>query len=147
MVARFSRPDDWDAVRALRTRVFIDEQGVPPELELDDADREAIHVVAIGDGEQVIGTGRLVVSADQARIGRMAVDRNQRGRGVGTAVLALLEEAARQRQVNVVELHAQQHAVGFYEQCGYATEGDLFEEAGIAHVRMRRRLSPTGSSG
>lgn len=123
---------------SLRTRVFVDEQGVTPEEEIDGRDPECLHVVAAtGDGH-VIGTGRLL---PEGRIGRMAVDRDWRGRGIGRALLDALVALARQRGYSSVELHAQTHAMGFYEAAGFRAEGPEFEDARIPHRVMRRRLT------
>jgi ElaA protein len=132
--------DDRNAAYDVRRRVFQDEQGVPPELEFDGDDAVAVHVVASAGGA-VIGTGRLVVHADYAKVGRMAVLREWRGSGAGRAILrALMDEAGARGSARVV-LHAQVHAIGFYERNGFRVVGDEFDEAGIPHRRMERALS------
>jgi predicted GNAT family N-acyltransferase len=134
---------DWPDVVALRTRVFVDEQGVPPEVERDAADATAVHVVARDEDGRVVATGRLVVRDGRALLGRMAVDAAARGRGYGAAVLAELQRQAAARGLPEVELHAQVSARGFYERAGYSAVGDEYEEAGIAHVTMRRPVADT----
>jgi predicted GNAT family N-acyltransferase len=125
---------------ALREEVFVGEQGVPAALEHDALDATAFHVVALDDG-RCVGTGRMLRQpGGAARVGRMAVARGARRRGVGARLLAALEERARAEGLAVVELHAQVHAQAFYARHGYAPEGAPFEEAGIAHVVMRKRL-------
>jgi predicted GNAT family N-acyltransferase len=131
---------DMQEVAALRTRVFVDEQGVPPEIEQDDADATAVHVLSRDDSGRVVATGRLVVRGTTAGIGRMAADPAVRGRGHGAAVLGELHRQAVLRGVTEIELHAQLTARGFYERAGYTSVGDVYEEAGIAHITMRRRL-------
>ena len=131
---------DMPEVAALRTRVFVDEQGVPPEIEQDDADATAVHVLSRDDSGRVVATGRLVVRGTTAGIGRMAADPAVRGRGHGAAVLGELHRQAVLRGVTEIELHAQLTARGFYERAGYTAVGDVYEEAGIAHITMRRRL-------
>ena len=131
---------DMQEVAALRTRVFVDEQGVPPEIEQDDADATAVHVLSRDDSGRVVATGRLVVRGTTAGIGRMAADPAVRGRGHGAAVLGELHRQAVLRGVTEIELHAQLTARGFYERAGYTAVGDVYEEAGIAHITMRRRL-------
>jgi predicted GNAT family N-acyltransferase len=131
---------DMQEVAALRTRVFVDEQGVPPEIEQDDADATAVHVLSRDDSGRVVATGRLVVRGTTAGIGRMAADPVVRGRGHGAAVLGELHRQAVLRGVTEIELHAQLTARGFYERAGYTAVGDVYEEAGIAHITMRRRL-------
>ncbi|MFW3168995.1 GNAT family N-acetyltransferase [Geodermatophilus sp. CPCC 206100] len=133
-------PADWPEVVALRTRVFVEEQGVPPEIEQDEHDATAVHAVARDDGGRVVATGRLLVGDGRALVGRMAVDAAVRGRGHGAAVLAELHRQAVRLGLPEVELHAQVGARGFYERAGYIAVGEEYEEAGIVHVTMRRRL-------
>jgi predicted GNAT family N-acyltransferase len=124
----------------IRLEVFVDEQGVPPELEMDELDAEAVHVLATVEGDPV-GTGRLVLLEDgNARIGRMAVLRAQRSQGVGSAVLTALVEQARQRGVCTAVLAAQLHAIPFYERGGFTAYGEEFEEAGILHRMMSKQI-------
>jgi len=143
--ARFPTADvasagDWPELVDLRTRVFVDEQGVPPEIEQDDRDAVAVHVLSRDASGRVVATGRLLVDGERATIGRMAADASVRGRGHGAAVLAELHRQAVLRGVREVELHAQVSARRFYERAGYAAVGDEYLEAGIAHVTMRRAL-------
>jgi predicted GNAT family N-acyltransferase len=146
--ASLAGPDDWPEVVALRTRVFVDEQGVPPEIEQDAADATAVHVVSRDASGRVVATGRLLERDGVAVIGRMAADPAVRGRGHGTAVLAELERQAALRGLPEVELHAQVAARGLYDRAGYTAVGEQFVEVGIVHVTMRRRLlpGPVGSS-
>ena len=132
---------DLPEVAALRTRVFVVEQGVPAEIEQDAADAPAVHVLSRDDTGRVVATGRLLVSGPTAGIGRMATDAAARGRGHAAAVLAELHRQAVLRGVAEVELHAQLTARGFYERAGYVAVGETYEEAGIAHITMRRRLT------
>ena len=128
-----------EAAYEIRRRVFQDEQGVPPELEFDGDDDRAVHVIATAGGT-VIGTGRLVIHAEYAKIGRMAVLREWRGSGAGRAILRALMAEAGARGSARVALHAQVHAIGFYERSGFRVVGDAFDEAGIPHRRMERVL-------
>ena len=138
---RPAEPADLPSAYAVRHEVFVEEQGVPVELEYDDDDPSAHHAVAVLDGT-VVGTGRLVTRPGRLGvIGRMAVVPPARGRGVGAALLALLERRAAEVGVETLELHAQTHAVGFYRRAGYAAVGDAYEEAGIPHVTMRKPLA------
>lgn len=135
---------DWDDLREdaqrLRIEVFVIEQGVPIELEWDEGDEVSIHAVAYDEAGQAVATGRLL---PDGHIGRMAVRQSARGQRIGSQVLkALLAEAAREGHTELV-LHAQLHAWTFYERHGFVGEGEEFMEAGIAHRRMRLRL--TGS--
>ena len=139
-VASVASAADMPEVAALRTRVFVVEQGVPPEIEQDAADATAVHVLSRDGAGRVVATGRLLVQGTTAVIGRMAADASVRGRGHGAAVLAELHRQAALRGVRETELHAQLTARGFYERAGYVAVGQEYEEAGIAHITMTRRL-------
>ena len=121
----------------VRIEVFVDEQGIPLELETDLEDASALHAVAYNGIGQVVATGRLMPSkAGQAKIGRMAVKRVLRGAGQGAGVLLALQAEARRRGDREVVLHAQCSAQGFYESMGYQVRGEVFQEDGLAHVEM-----------
>lgn len=126
------------AAGALRHEVFVDEQGVPPELELDDLDAACLHALALA-GSEPVATGRLL---PDGHIGRMAVRRGARGAGVGSLVLRALMEAARRRGDSEVVLHAQLAARDFYARHGFEAEGATFMDAGIEHIAMRHKFSP-----
>ena len=131
---------DWQSAQAdakpIRFEVFVDEQRVPAEIELDEHDASCVHAVAYSAGK-AIGTGRLL---PDGHIGRMAVLKSQRGKGIGKALLRTLVDAARRRGDREVLLSAQVHAVGFYRAEGFQPEGPVYEEAGIPHQAMRRPL-------
>jgi predicted GNAT family N-acyltransferase len=137
--ARRAQPEEMAQVMALRHAVFCDEQGVPPELEHDAEDATALHVVLV-DGGRVVGTCRVLGDGPSVRLGRMAVAREHRGRGLGAALLAAAHALAAERGAREVAIHAQTSALGFWERAGYVAEGAGFEEAGIPHVAMRRTL-------
>ena len=130
----------WDELGepALRIRhaVFVVEQSVPPELEHDAEDLQCRHALATVDGLPV-GTGRLT---GDAHIGRMALLRDYRGRGIGSRLLRALIEEARARGDREVVLNAQIQAIPFYQRLGFVAEGSVFDDAGIPHRRMRYRL-------
>jgi predicted GNAT family N-acyltransferase len=126
------------AASAIRHEVFVEEQRVPVELELDEFDAVCIHALA-RDGETALGTGRLL---PDGHIGRMAVRREARGAGIGSKLLRALMQQAQQRGDSAVVLHAQLSAVGFYQRHGYTPEGDVFMDAGIEHIAMRHTFSP-----
>jgi predicted GNAT family N-acyltransferase len=130
----------WESARALaapiRFEVFVREQRVPAEIEMDAMDEQCLHVVAF-EKQTPVGTGRLL---PDGHIGRMAVLRDFRNRGIGAAMLERLIEAARGRGDREVALSAQVHAVAFYRAHGFVEEGAEYEEAGIAHQAMRLRL-------
>jgi predicted GNAT family N-acyltransferase len=130
----------WEKARAdaspIRFTVFCEEQGVPLEIELDEHDPLSIHAVAYEDGKPV-ATGRLL---PDGHIGRMAVLREWRNRGIGGLILNKLLGRARQRGDREVVLSAQVHAARFYSAHGFVPHGDEYMEAGIRHQEMRRRL-------
>ena len=125
--------------RPVREKVFVEEQGVPRELEWDEWDERSEHAVAHDSKGRAIGTARLL---PDGRIGRMAVLVEWRRRGVGTALLGALIALARERSMRRVTLHAQTHAAGFYRRFGFSERGGEFSEAGIPHVEMALELSP-----
>lgn len=134
------RKSELEAAIALRFRVFVAEQSVPLEEELDQADATATHAVALYQG-QVVGTGRLVArDGGLAQIGRMAVEAAWRRRGIGGQILEFLEHEARALGMRRCTLHAQEYVKSFYAAHGYREFGDTFLEAGIRHVEMRKEL-------
>lgn len=154
-VERVQSGQEFEQALSLRLAVFCDEQGVPRELERDDEDACALHVIVRDAAGQVAATGRLLRQriggllvaphaaaepGDVGRIGRMAVRRDVRGTGLGAQVIAALEQAARDAGLTRVVLSAQTHAQRFYERCGYAPEGERFFEVDIEHVAMTRAI-------
>ena len=136
---------DWDALGRdagrLRTAVFVQEQGIAPEIEADALDATARHAVLYNRLGVPVATGRLLQeSPGVGRIGRMAVDRAVRGTQWGRQLLDALLDAARARGDREVQLHAQRSAEGFYRRAGFAVAGEPYEEAGIAHIVMARSL-------
>lgn len=124
----------------VRRRVFIEEQGIPEDLELDGYDGEALQMV-VADGDRVIGTARVLFPATgQAKIERMAVLKSFRRRGIGRRIISFLNEELSHRQVEQVVLHAQWPVVAFYRSCGFEETGSPFWEAGIKHIKMQRQL-------
>lgn len=132
----------WERLRddayAVRHEVFVVEQAVPPEIELDDDDPLSVHAVAYGPDDIPIATGRLL---PDGHIGRMAVCKRARGTGVGGQVLDALIAQGHGDGHRMLLLHAQTHARGFYEAHGFTAQGEEFIEAGIAHVAMTRTLA------
>jgi len=126
---------------ALRMEVFVQEQQIDPAIELDGEDGHCVHAVAYNRLGMPVATGRLLPAQDGvSRIGRMAVQRSVRGQRWGRAVLDALMQAAQARGDMAVALHAQRSAEDFYLRAGFVPEGAAFEEAGIAHIGMRRML-------
>lgn len=122
---------------AIRFEVFVHEQQVPPEEELDATDADCVHALAFNHLGEPIGTGRLL---PDGHIGRMAVLKASRGNGVGAAILLRLTEQARARGFTQVVLSAQTHARAFYAKYGFKEEGEEYLDANIAHILMRKML-------
>jgi predicted GNAT family N-acyltransferase len=150
VVRRVEAPADLEACFAVRKEVFVGEQGVPEDIEYDGRDGDALQVLATDADGRALGTGRLLYGPDAkdvtggdpgvGALGRLAVLRAARGRGVGAALVRGIEEAARGAGLTAVDLHAQTHALGFYERLGYEAYGEEFFDAGIPHRSMRREL-------
>jgi predicted GNAT family N-acyltransferase len=130
----------WEKARAhaapVRLVVFVEEQRVPADLEMDERDASCLHAVAFDD-ERPVGTGRLL---PDGHIGRMAVLKEYRGKGVGGEILQRLMQAAKARGDREIVLSAQVRAVAFYLAHGFESFGPVYEEAGIPHQDMRRAL-------
>ncbi|NNN35137.1 GNAT family N-acetyltransferase [Streptomyces sp. S3(2020)] len=143
-------PADRELCFAVRKEVFVAEQGVPEDLEYDAYDAAAVHVLAVREDGVPLGTGRLLHGPRAAEkvggdltlgsLGRLAVTQDVRGLGVGVALVRAIEDAARALGLAAVDLHAQTHALGFYERLGYEAYGPEYLEAGMAHRGMRRAL-------
>ena len=128
---------DSAAIRAVRNAVFSVEQGISETLDFDGRDHECVHVLArVGEGE-TIGTARML---PDGHVGRIAVHKEWRGRGVGTRLVEYLTEVARGRGFAEIHLHSQVQATEFYSRLGFEARGDTFMEAGIEHVLMLRTL-------
>jgi predicted GNAT family N-acyltransferase len=129
---------DWSALsadaKAIRFEVFVEEQKVPAELEMDHMDAVCLHAVAYDAAGTPVGTGRLL---PDGHIGRMAVRRPGRGTGIGSALLLGLMAQARARGDRQVVLSSQTHAAPFYQRHGFVIEGEEFFEAGISHINMQ----------
>ncbi len=134
---------DWHALGPeagpIRERVFVEEQGVPLAMEYDEFDGVSLHALARGPAGEPIGTARLL---PDGQIGRMAVVAEWRRKGVGSALLARLMEAASAKDLSRLTLHAQVSAIAFYRCFGFGEKGAQFVEAGIPHVLMTRELRP-----
>jgi predicted GNAT family N-acyltransferase len=152
MVRLATEPDQVATAYAIRSEVFVGEQGVPPDLELDDLDATADHFVAYDDAGRPVGAGRLVIEPPRfegapdaavpvGHLGRLAVLVAARGNGLGLALVAAIERRAVERGLALVALSAQTQAIGFYERLGYAAHGPEFDDAGLPHRWMTRLLS------
>lgn len=140
----------WDhgtqrrAMISIREAVFVVEQGVPVELELDGLDPACHHVLAFDPQDRAIGTARMQRCG---HIGRIAVVLEWRKRGIGSRLLSALTEVARREGLESVDLDAQVHAIGFYEKHGFRPRGDVYLDAGIPHRNMVSRLDPIRHAG
>jgi len=130
----------WDQLRQwaapIRQEVFVDEQQVPADMEIDEQDPQSVHAVAF-DATDAVGTGRLL---PDGHIGRMAVLKSARGAGAGSALLRALMDEARRRGHRATVLSAQTHAVPFYQRHGFSVISGEYLDAGIPHVDMQRAL-------
>jgi predicted GNAT family N-acyltransferase len=132
--------DELRAALALREEVFVVEQNVPLEADLDGLDDHAIQLVAVEPNGEVVGTCRVVMEDEEARFGRLCVRRSARRRGIAQALLAAAETEAKAAGAPTMALHAQTDALELYRRAGYAATGEPFDEEGIEHLRMWRRL-------
>lgn len=133
---RIARTTDLETCRALRRKVFIEEQGVAEADEIDDLDGEAIHLLAVVN-DRPIGTARLLVRGDLGKIGRVCVLADCRGSGVGAELIrASVAELRAIPAIRQVKLSAQTHAIGFYEKLGFLASGGEYMDAGIPHRDM-----------
>jgi len=134
-IKRVSSQLELVQVFTIRIRVFVQEQRVPAEIELDTDDQRAVHFLAISSG-RAVGTARVVMRHGEAKIGRMAVLKSYRRKGVGAALLKRTILAAKRLHARRIYLHAQVAVTGFYERMGFRAVGRVFDEAGIAHRKM-----------
>ncbi|WP_457646838.1 GNAT family N-acetyltransferase [Profundibacter sp.] len=131
---------DLETCLLLRRKVFIDEQNVPEEEEIDAYDETAIHLLAF-EGDTPVGTARIVVQGEVGKIGRVCVLKDYRGTGLGADLVnAALEQMRDLPDVTIARLGAQTHVLGFYERLGFAAFGDEYMDAGIPHFDMERAL-------
>jgi predicted GNAT family N-acyltransferase len=133
---RIAPTTDIATCQALRRAVFIDEQGVDPDLEVDGLDSEATHLLAVKHGRPV-GTARILFSGEVAKVGRVCVLPELRGTGMGKALMmAAIAECRSRLGLSEVRLGAQTYAIGFYQALGFVAEGSEFMDAGIPHREM-----------
>ena len=138
-IKRVESARDLEAAHSIRFKVFVDEQKVPPELELDEYDEAAIHILALENG-RAVGCGRLVFFEDYAKIGRVAVLKEHRGAGFGKIICKELINIAQENNAAKVILHSQCSAEEFYRNLGFVPEGEIFDDAGIDHISMYMEL-------
>ena len=143
--ARWFIDGDLSDAFMIRRRVFIEEQGIDEAEEFDGTDAGAIHLVAYDDGRPV-ATGRIRLEDNQAVIGRVAVLRDERGKGYGGFVARVLIWQASEMSYDRQVVHAQLHAAGFYGRLGFAAVGEEYVEAGIPHITMVREGGALGGA-
>ncbi len=137
---RRAASNELDVCHEIRRRVFIEGQQVPIEADLDGLDAEAAHFLAF-EGAQPVGNARLrEISPKVAKVERVAVLASHRGRGIGDLLMDAVEREARARGCREIVLNAQLSVVPFYERRKYVGEGEVFEDAGIDHLHMRRKV-------
>ncbi|MCF6136908.1 GNAT family N-acetyltransferase [Pseudalkalibacillus berkeleyi] len=138
VVVASSDSQKQDALK-VRSKVFIDEQNVPEEEEIDQYENDCTHFV-VYDGEKTIGAGRLRFVEDYAKVERVCILKEYRGSGVGKLLMQKMETVSSESSVNQLVLHAQTQAEQFYSKLGYETYSDVFMDAGIPHVAMKKSV-------
>ncbi|NNE79037.1 MAG: GNAT family N-acetyltransferase [Silicimonas sp.] len=136
---RRAGPGDMETVFDIRASVFIEEQGVPHDIERDGRDGEALHLIAFSE-EQAVGTARILISEGVGKIGRVAVLQSHRGTGLGKGLILAALTALREEGAHTAKLGAQTHAIGFYEALGFTARGPEFLDADIPHREMVQGL-------
>jgi predicted GNAT family N-acyltransferase len=134
-IRQISTEKELEKALRIRIRVFVREQGVPAEIELDDDDKRALHLLA-SLGGRAVGTARVVMRGGKVKIGRMAVLKSHRRKKVGKKLLTRAITTAKKQGARKIYLHAQVAVIGFYESAGFRCVGPVFDEAGIAHRKM-----------
>ena len=134
-IRRVSAQAELVQALAIRIRVFVKEQRVPAEIELDSDDQRALHFLA-AVSSKAVGTARVVMKHGNAKIGRMAVLKRYRRKGVGAQLLKRAVATAQKLRAGKIYLHAQVAVIDFYERMGFRAVGRVFDEAGIAHRKM-----------
>jgi predicted GNAT family N-acyltransferase len=141
IIKKISTNKELEQALRIRIRVFVREQGVPAEIELDDDDKRALHLLA-SSGTRAIGTARIVLRDCEAKIGRMAVLKSHRRKNVGRKLLSRAISTAKKQGAAKIYLHAQVAVIKFYESAGFRCVGPVFDEAGIAHRKMVLKQGP-----
>ena len=133
-------PQELPAIQTIRRLVFQTEQGVEAELDFDGQDETSVQIIAYSDS-QPVGTARIRYLNNQtAKIERLAVLSTARGQGIGKKIMEKAIEVVAQKNIQEVLIHAQEYIKGLHQQLGFEQEGEEFEEAGITHVKMRKKL-------
>lgn len=141
MSITISKTDEFADCLALRLEVFVEEQNVPIEEEVDDLDPVATHLIARDEAGTAVGTARVFEVGDIGKIGRVCVVKSHRGTGLGAALIeACMTELRTRPHLKTAKLGAQSYAIGFYERLGFSVVGDEYLDAGIPHRDMAQPL-------
>lgn len=139
-IIKVSNKKELDDAYSVRYTVFVDEQKVPPNLEIDEHEDEAAHFVLYDDTDKPIGAGRCRDVEGKIKVERIAVLSEARKKGAGQLIMDAIEDHARKNGYNVLKLNSQTHAEHFYNKLGYETVSDEFMDAGIPHVTMTKHI-------
>jgi len=132
---------ELDDAFKIRRIVFVHEQQVPEDIEIDEYENESDHFVVYDSSLRPLGAGRLrQIGNQQAKVERICIAKEFRGQGLGDQMMKKIEEVAKEKGINTLYLHAQDHAEGFYQRLGYQTISEPFDEAGIIHIKMKKEL-------
>lgn len=139
-IVRTNWEKDKSLLTEIRKQVFIIEQNVPAEIELDELDQQAVHFLVYKQNQEAIGTARfLTIDNNRGKIGRMSVLKQYRNQGCGLALLNACLKWAKKQKIAEVILHAQNQAIPFYQKSGFRVRGNEFMDAGIPHHEMYLR--------
>lgn len=141
IIRRADWEEDRDGIKAVRQKVFVEEQSVPEALEWDGLDEAALQLLAINAEDAPIGTVRLRLLDQYGQIGRMAVLEKWRGKGIGSALLKEALRLAEEEELSSVFVHAQTRLISFYDSFGFIPAGPEFTEAGIPHQKMIKTIN------
>lgn len=139
-VIRVEKEEQYKQALEVRRDVFIVEQNVPPNEEIDDLEKDAIHFVAYDDEGYPIGAGRFRINNEKGKVERICVRKSHRGQQIGKLIMDKIEHVALSCRVPTLVLNSQTHAIPFYEKLGYKIISDEFMDAGIPHKTMEKRL-------
>lgn len=139
-VKKITSKEEFTQTHTIRELVFQQEQGVEPALEFDGQDEISEHIIAYLDS-QPVGTARIrYLDEKTAKIERLAVLPIARGKGIGKQIMELALDIAGKNNIQEVVIHAQEYIISLHQKLGFEREGEIFEEAGIPHVKMRKKL-------
>ncbi len=135
-----SEQPEIEKVFSVRTQVFVNEQNVPVEEEIDHLEAESTHFLVTDDEGNPAGAGRFRVVDSYGKVERICILPEYRSKGVGNALMKAIEQFALSQQIEILKLNAQNQAIPFYEKLGYAVTSDEFLDAGIPHHAMKKHI-------